>query len=146
MTGTRRFEPTFQDLAVAVGLNYRKTKKGMLVADLPMLLADEILELHYQEASMYGPRGGMRRIPRVIYEILRHTIMPSTAVEESAIGWPFLEIIYVVMSGDKLNLLDLMVNHMLECKRDMHAPLALQPYIMALVLHTVKDFYGVCEV
>ena len=59
---------------------------------------------------MYGPKGGMRRIPKVIHEILRHTIMPSAVVEDSAIGWPYLEIIYAVMSGDEMNLLDLMVN------------------------------------
>ena len=67
----------------------------------------------------------MRRIPKVLHEILRHTIVPSNVVVGSAIGGPSLEIIYVVLSGDELNLLDLMVNQMLECKRDMHAPLAL---------------------
>ena len=54
MTGTHRFEATFNDLAVGVGLNYHKMKKGKLVAGLPMLLADEIPELHYQEASRNG--------------------------------------------------------------------------------------------
>ena len=39
-----------------------------------------------------------------------------------------------------------MVNQMLECKKDVDAPLILQPYIMALVLRTVRDFRGVCEV
>ena len=67
----------------------------------------------------------MRRIPKVLHEILRHTIMPSIIVEESAIGWPFLEVIYAMMSSDELNLLDLMVNQMLECKRNMCTPLAL---------------------
>ena len=95
---------------------------------------------------MFGPKGGLRRIPKVIYEILRHTIVPSTAVEDCATRWPFLEIIYVVMSGEKLNLLDSMVNQMFECKREVCAPLALHPYIMAIVLCTVEDFYGVCEV
>lgn len=46
----------------------------------------------------------------MIYEMLRQPIVPSAAVEDSAIGWPFHEIIYAVMSGDKLNLLDWMVN------------------------------------
>jgi len=95
---------------------------------------------------MFGPKGGMWRIPKVIYEILRHSIVPSTVVEECAIGWPFLEVIYDVMSGEELNLMDLMVSQMLECKRDMSAPLALQPYIMALVLRTVEDFYRICKV
>ena len=63
MTGTHRFEATFNDLAVGVGLNYHKMKKGKLVADHPMLLTGEIPELHYQEASKNGPQGGMRRIP-----------------------------------------------------------------------------------
>ena len=36
-----------------------------------------------------------------------------------------------------------MVNQMLECKKDVDAPLILQPYIMALVLHTIRDFHGV---
>jgi len=88
----------------------------------------------------------MRRIPKVLFEISRHTIMPSAVVEGGAIGWPSLEVIYAVLSGDELNLLDLLVNKMLECKRDVHAPLALQPYIMALVLRTVKGFYGAYEV
>lgn len=82
----------------------------------------------------------------VIYEILRHTIVPSIVVEGSAIGWPFVEIIYIVISSNELNLLDWMVIQMLEYKRDVRAPLVLQPYIMALVLHMVEDFYRVCEV
>ena len=67
----------------------------------------------------------MRRIPKVLHEILRHTIMLSATVEGGAIGWPSLEVIYAVLSGDELNSLDLIVNQMLECKRDVHAPLAL---------------------
>lgn len=38
------------------------------------------------------------------------------------------------------------VDQMLECKRNVRAPLALQPYIMALVLYVVEDFYGVREI
>jgi len=110
MTGTRRFEATFRDLAAAMGLNYHKMKKGRLVASFPMLLASEIPELHYQETSMFAPKGGMWRIPKVIYEILRHTSTPSDMVEERVIGWPFLEVIYAVMSGEELNLMDLMVS------------------------------------
>ena len=72
--------------------------------------------------------------------------MPSVAVESSAIGWPFLEIIYVMMSREKLNLLDWMVSKMLDYKRDVCAPLALQSYIMALVLRTIKNFKGNCKV
>jgi len=51
---------------------------------------------------MFGPKGGMRRNPKVMFEILRHTLMPSTTVEEGAIGRTFLEIIYAVMSNDEL--------------------------------------------
>jgi len=47
MTGAHRFEATFKDLVIAVGLDYHKMKKGKLVASLPMLLAGEMLELHY---------------------------------------------------------------------------------------------------
>jgi hypothetical protein len=51
----------------------------------------------------------MRRIPKVLHEILRHTIMLSAVVEDSAIRWPSLEVIYAVSSGDELDLLDLIV-------------------------------------
>lgn len=51
----------------------------------------------------------------------------------------------MVLSGEPINLLDLMVNQMMECKRNVNAPLILQPYIMALVLRIVRDFRGVCE-
>ena len=74
---------------------------------------------------MYGTKGGMRRIPKVLHVILRHTIVPSNVVVGSAIGGPSLEVIYAMLSGDELNLLDMMVNQMLECKRDVRAPLAL---------------------
>ena len=47
MMDTQRFEATFKDLVIAVGLDYHKMKKGKLVASLPMLLAGEMLELHY---------------------------------------------------------------------------------------------------
>ena len=56
-----------------------------------------------------------------------------------------MEIVNVVLSGEPINLLDWMVNQMMECKRNVDAPLILQLYIMALVLHTVRDFRGVCE-
>ena len=125
MMSTCRFVATFRDLAATVGLDYRRIKKGKLVASLPMLLAGEMPKLYYQEASAFGPKGGMRRIPKVLHEILRHTIMLSATVEGGAIGWPSLEVIYAVLSGDELNSLDLIVNQMLECKRDVHAPLAL---------------------
>ena len=113
MMGTCRFEATFRDLAAAVGLYYDGMKRGKLVASLPMLLVGEMPKLFHQEASVFGPKGGMRRIPKVLHEILRHTIMPSVVVEGGDIGWPSLEVIYVVLSGDDLNLLDLMVNQML---------------------------------
>ena len=38
-----------------------------------------------------------------------------------------------------------MVNQMMECKRNVDAPLILQSYIMALMLHIVRDFHRVCE-
>ena len=47
MTSTHRFEASFRDLAVAVGLNYRKMKKGRLVASLPMQLAGKMPKLYY---------------------------------------------------------------------------------------------------
>ena len=34
-------------LLVVVGLSYQKMKNGKLVVDLPMLLANELPELHY---------------------------------------------------------------------------------------------------
>lgn len=55
MTGTHRFKATFNDLTTAMGLNYHKMKWGKLVADLLMLLAGEILDLHCQETSRHGP-------------------------------------------------------------------------------------------
>ena len=82
----------------------------------------------------------------MIFEILRRTVVPSTRGDDNAVGWPFFEIINVVLSSDPINLLDWMVHQMLECKRNVNAPLILQPYIMALVHRTVKDFHRTCEV
>jgi len=146
MTGIRKFKATFKDLAAAVGLNYHEMKRGKLVVHLPRLQSGDVQGFHYPETSVYGPQGGLRRIPKLIYEILRRTIVPSAGGNDNAIGWPFYEIITAVMSGEKLNLLDWMVNQMLECKQDVHSPLALQPYIMAMMLRTVSDFRGVSDI
>ncbi|KAG0542208.1 hypothetical protein BDA96_02G083600 [Sorghum bicolor] len=146
MTGTRKFKATFKDLAAAVGLNYQEMKQGKLVVDFPRLQSGDVQGFYYQDTSVYGPQGGLRRIPKLIYEILRRTIVPSAGANDKAIGWPFYEMITAVMSGEKFNLLDWTVNQMLECKRDVHSPLAFQPYIMALVLRTVGDFRGVSDI
>ena len=57
-----------------------------------------------------------------------------------------MEVVNVVLSSEPLKMLDWMMHQMLECKKDVDAPIILQPYIMALVLHTVRDFHGACEV
>ena len=67
----------------------------------------------------------MRRFPKLLHEILRYTIVPSAAVEDGAIGRPTLEVICAALADDELNLLDLLVDQMLECKRNMCTHLAL---------------------
>ena len=47
MTGTCRVEATYRDLTIVVRLDYHKMKRGKLIVELPMLLAGEMLELHY---------------------------------------------------------------------------------------------------
>ena len=99
----------------------------------------------YQETSVYGPQGGLRRLPKVPFEIMRRTVVPSAGGDDYAIGWPYFEIINAVLSGDPINLLDWMVRQMLECKWDVNAPLILQPYVMVLVCHSIKNFKGNCK-
>lgn len=109
-----------------------------------MLSAKEKVGYHYLEAFDFGPPGGLRRLPRVMLEVLRHTIVPS--IGQGAIEWPTLEIINALLNHHSINLLDWLVTQMLECKWDINAPLVLQPYIMALVLYTIKNFRGTCKV
>ena len=116
-----------------------------MLSDLSVLRTEEVSRFRYQETSVYGPQGGLRRLSKITFEILRCMVVPSAGGDDNAIGWPFFEIINAVLSGDPINLLDWMVHQMLECKRDVNAPLILQPYILALVLRTVKDFSGSCE-
>ena len=87
----------------------------------------------------------LRRLPKVILEILRHTIVPTIGWDDSAVKWPSMDIVNVVLSRKPINLLDWMVRQMMECKKNVDAPLVFQPYIMALVLRTVREFLGVCE-
>lgn len=117
-----------------------------MVSELLRLQPEDTWGFHYQQLSNYDPQNDLRRIPKVMYEILRHTLVPSRGGNESALPWPYYKFIYVVLCAVKINLLDWLVNQMMECKRDVHAQLALQPYIMALVLRTVREFCGVCEV
>ena len=81
-------------------------KRGKLVTDLPVLGTNKVSGFCYWETSAYGPQGGFRRLPKVIFEILRCTVIPSARGDDDAVGWPFFEIINVVLSGDPINLLD----------------------------------------
>ena len=146
MTGTRRFKAKFKGFAATMKLSYYGMKRGKLVVDFPMLGTDEVYGFRYQETSAYGLQGGLRRLPKVIFEILRRTMVPLARGDDNTIGWPFFEIINDVLSGDPINLLDWLVYQMLECKQNVNAPLILQPYIKALVFCTIKDFRATCEV
>jgi hypothetical protein len=72
--------------------------------------------------------------------------MPTVGWDDRAMEWPSMEIVNAVLSSEPLNMLDWMVNQMLECKKNVDAPLILQPYIMVLMLCTVRDFRGACEI
>ena len=146
MTGTCRFKARFKDLVAMVKLSYHGMKQGKLVVDLPVLGTNEVFGFRYQEISAYGPQGGLRKLQKLIFDILRCTMVPSVGGDDNAVGWPFFEIINVVLSGELINWLDWLVHQMLECKRNVNAPLILQPYIKALVFCTIKDFRATCEV
>ena len=58
----------------------------------------------------------------------------------------YTKIVTVVLSRDPINLLDWMIRQMLGCKQNVNAPLILQPYVMELVHHNVKNFTGSYEI
>ena len=117
MTRTCRFTTTFKDLAAAVELSYHAMKRGKLVTDLPVLRTNEISSFRYQETSTYGSQGGLRRLPKVIFEVLRRTMIPSLGGDGDTVGWPFFKIVTAVLSRDPINLLDWMVRQMLGANR-----------------------------
>ena len=94
--------------------------QGKLVSHLPKLRDGEVDCFCYPEATEYGPWGNLRRIPKVILEILRHTIVPIVEWDDNALEWLSMEIVNVVLSGEPINLLDRMVNQMMECKRNVN--------------------------
>ena len=81
-------------------------KRGKLITDLLVLRTNEISGFHYEETSAYGPHGGLRRLPKVIFEVLRHTVIPSLGGDGDTVGWPFFKIFTSVLSRDQINLLD----------------------------------------
>lgn len=90
-----------------------------------MSRVDEVACFCYTDTFEYGRWGNLRRLPKVILEVLRHTIVPTVWWDDSALMWPSMEIVNVVLSGEPINLLDCMVNQMMEWKRDTNAPLIL---------------------
>lgn len=145
MASTHRFKATFRDIAATMKLSNHAMKRDKLVTELLVLGTDEVSSFYYRETSAYGPHRGLRRLPKVIFEILRCTVFPSIGGDEDAVGWPFFAIVNTMLSGDPINLLDWMVSQMLVCKWDVNTPLILQLYIMALVLCIVKNFKGNCK-
>jgi len=106
MTGTSKFKATFKYLAAMVQLSYHGMKQGKLVSHLPKLRADEVACFRYSKTTEYGPQGNLRRLPKVILEILRHTIVPMVGWDDHAMERPSMEIVNVVLSGEPLNMLD----------------------------------------
>ena len=106
MTRTSRFKATFKDVAAMVQLSYHGMKQGKLASHLPKLRADEVACFRYLETTEYGPLGNLRRLPKVILEILRHTIVPTVGWDDHAMEWPSMEIVNVIMSSEPLNMLD----------------------------------------
>ena len=106
MTGTTKCKATFRDLAATAKLSYEGMKRGKLVTHLPRLRADEIACFRYPKMSEYGRRGNLRRLPKVILEILSHTIVPTIEWDDSALKWPSMEIVNAVLSSEPINLLD----------------------------------------
>lgn len=82
-----RFEASYRDLAAAARIDYHRVICGKRLDKLPLVLAGDlhISELFYPGNSEFGPRGGLRRILRVLHKILRHTILPSAATGEGEI-------------------------------------------------------------
>ena len=116
MFGTTKCKATFRELAATVMLRYEGMKRGKLVTQLPRLRADEVACFCYPKTSEYGRWGNLRRLPKVILEILRHTIVPTIGWDDSTLKWPSTKIVNVVLSGEPINLLDWMVHQMMECK------------------------------
>ena len=105
MTGTTKYKATFKDLVAAVKLSCEGMKRGKLVTHLPRLRADEIACFRYAETSEYGRWGNLRRLPKVILEILRHTIVPIVEWDDSALECPSMETVNTVLSSELINLL-----------------------------------------
>ena len=76
-------------------------KRGKLVSHLPKLRANEVAWCRYLETTEYGPLGNLRRLPKVILEILRHTIVPTVGWDDHAMEWPSMEIVNAVLSGER---------------------------------------------
>ena len=106
MTGTSKFKATFKYLAAMVQLSYHGMKQGKLVSHLLKLRADEVACFRYLDTTEYGPEGNLSRLPKVILEILRHTIVPTIGWDDHAMEWPSMEIVNVVLFGNPLNMLD----------------------------------------
>ena len=106
MTGTTKYKDTFKDLAATVKLSYEGMKRGKLVTHLPRLRADEIACFRYPETSEYGQWGNLRRLHKVILEILSHTIVPTIGWDDRALEWPSVEIVNTMLSGELINMLD----------------------------------------
>ena len=106
MTETSRFKATFKDLVAMVQLSYHGMKQGKLVSHLPKLRADEVACFRYLDTTEYGPEGNLSRLPKVILEILRHTNVPTVGWDDRAMEWPSMEIVYAMLCGELLNMLD----------------------------------------
>jgi Holliday junction resolvase-like predicted endonuclease len=123
MTGTRWLEASFSDLAAPCRMDYQHMKEGAVIYDLQELQPEETQGLRYQEASEYGPVGGLRRIPKVMLKLLRRTIMPDDEDYITALAFPNEETIMAIKSGERLDIVEWMVSELISNRQDVDSPL-----------------------
>ena len=81
----------------------------------------------------------MRRIPRLIIELLRCNLAPKFG-NKHAVRTHYYEIITVVIIEQRMDMLSWMFYRMGECRIGMGTFLVFQPYIMTLILSKAGDF------
>ena len=119
-------------------MEYQAIKQGKDVDYLEELGDDEKQSLQYHAEN--GPPTDLRRIPRVIWKILRRTIMLDNDDDETN-PWDS-EVIMALMKEKKLNIVQWMVSQMTVNWKNKDSPLMFQPYIMSLVLLKLPTYKG----
>ena len=143
-TGRMSFATSFREFASLIGLDYEEMMTRRSMKGIPSMQEHETYIFYSTGEHQHGASKGLKRYPSLIFGTMSQTLMPKVG-NSDVVRFPYYEVIWAILNGGKLDMVEWMVARMMECKLDRSGAMVYQPYITALI-RSKTSLIGVDEI